>query len=113
MVWIAQPPRSPRGLVGTRPRARRRDNAPSGLVADRALAPAPGQPVLVQATRRQLECLAWVAAGKTAPEIGTILGLSPRTVETHLARLCEALGVRKRIQAVERAISLGLIQGSP
>lgn len=63
-------------------------------------------------TERQLECLTWVQQGKSAPDIGIILGISGRTVESHLARLCEHLGVRTRLQAVLRAQALGLI-GSP
>lgn len=62
-------------------------------------------------TRRQLECLAWVQEGKSATDIGAILGLSPRTVEGHLAKVCAAFGVRTRIQAVLRAKDLGLIDG--
>ena len=63
-------------------------------------------------TQRQLECLVWVQQGKSAADIGVILGISGRTVESHLARLCEHLGVRTRLQAVLRAQALGLI-GSP
>jgi DNA-binding CsgD family transcriptional regulator len=58
---------------------------------------------------RQLECLAWAQEGKSAVDIGQILGISGRTVEGHLALACEALGVRTRIQAVLRARDLGLI----
>ena len=54
----------------------------------------------VGVTARQLECLAWVAEGKTAAEIGIILGISGRTVEKHVARACELFGVARRIQAV-------------
>jgi DNA-binding CsgD family transcriptional regulator len=60
-------------------------------------------------TVRQLECLAWVQAGKSANDIGSILGVSGRTVEGHLARVCELLGVRTRIQAVLRARELGIL----
>lgn len=60
-------------------------------------------------TARQLECLAWVAEGKTAAEIGIILDISQRTVETHLARACEAFGVHKRVQAVVKARELDLL----
>jgi DNA-binding CsgD family transcriptional regulator len=58
---------------------------------------------------RQLECLAWAQEGKSAGDIGQILGLSGRTVEGHLAKACAALGVRTRVQAVVRARSLGLL----
>jgi DNA-binding CsgD family transcriptional regulator len=58
-------------------------------------------------TDRQVECLAWAQEGKSAGDIGQILGISGRTVEGHLAKACEALGVRTRVQAVVRARELG------
>lgn len=58
---------------------------------------------------RQLECLAWAQEGKSAGDIGQILGISGRTVEKHLAKACEALGVRTRVQAVVRARELGIL----
>lgn len=60
---------------------------------------------------RQLECLAWAQEGKSAGDIGQIIGISGRTVEGHLAKACEALGVRTRVQAVLRARDLGLLAG--
>ncbi len=60
-------------------------------------------------TARQLECLTWVQEGKSASDIGGILGLSGRTVEGHLGKLCGHLGVKTRVQAVVRARQLGLI----
>jgi DNA-binding CsgD family transcriptional regulator len=60
---------------------------------------------------RQLECLAWAQEGKSAGDIGQIIGISGRTVEGHLAKACEALGVRTRVQAVIRARELGLLRG--
>lgn len=60
-------------------------------------------------TRRQLECLAWVAAGKSATDIGEILGISARTVEDHLAKVCDHMRVRTRVQAAVRAQELGWI----
>lgn len=64
---------------------------------------------LVVLSRRQLECLRWAEAGKSARDIGQILGISQRTVEKHLEHACGLLGVRTRIQAVVRARVLGLI----
>ena len=61
-------------------------------------------------TTRQIECLRWVRDGKTAWEIGSILGLSSRTVEEHLANACRALGVHSRIQAVILAARRGLFE---
>lgn len=66
-------------------------------------------PINIDVTDRQLECLAWAGEGKTAIEIGIILGISARTVEGHLAKVCEALGVRKRIQAAIKAQELGVL----
>jgi ATP/maltotriose-dependent transcriptional regulator MalT len=60
-------------------------------------------------TERQLECLSWVQQGKSATDIGSILGLSGRTVEKHIIKVCGHLGVKTRIQAVVRARELGLI----
>lgn len=64
---------------------------------------------LVVLSRRQLECLSWAEAGKSARDIGQILGISQRTVEKHLEQACGLLGVRTRIQAVVRARQLGLL----
>jgi DNA-binding CsgD family transcriptional regulator len=64
-------------------------------------------------SRRQTECLYWVQEGKSAADIGLILGLSPRTVEEYLAKACDKLGVRTRVQAVIRAHRLGLLGEEP
>ena len=65
-------------------------------------------------TSRQLECLRWAGEGKSASDIGVILGISARTVEGHIARTCALLGVRTRIQAVVLAKDLGLLaRGAP
>jgi DNA-binding CsgD family transcriptional regulator len=63
-------------------------------------------------TERQLQCLAWVQEGKSATDIGGILGLSGRTVEKHIIKVCGHLGVKTRVQAVVRARELGLIEGA-
>ncbi|MDP3749291.1 MAG: helix-turn-helix transcriptional regulator [Phenylobacterium sp.] len=63
----------------------------------------------VRLTPRQLECLALVRAGKASAEIGLILGLSSRSVDTYIASACLRLGVSKRSQAVLVAVRLGLL----
>jgi ATP/maltotriose-dependent transcriptional regulator MalT len=50
-----------------------------------------------------------VQEGKSAGDVGQIIGISGRTVEWHLANIFEALGVRTRVQAVVRARELGLL----
>lgn len=61
-------------------------------------------------TKRQLECLSWTEEGKSARDIGQILGISQRTVEEHLALACATLEVRTRLQAVVKARRLGLLE---
>lgn len=62
-----------------------------------------------QLTDREREVLRWSAAGKTAEEIGTILGITGRTVTFHVtASLCK-LDVTNKTQAVAKALILGLI----
>jgi DNA-binding CsgD family transcriptional regulator len=74
-----------------------------GIALDRAHE-APGDaPAL---TPREREVLDWVAAGKTNRDIATILGASPRTVEKHLERIYEKLGVETRTAAAMRALKL-------
>lgn len=60
-------------------------------------------------SKRETECLQWVCRGKSSADIGMILALSPRTVDSYLAKTCAKLGVRTRIEAVACAIQDGLI----
>jgi DNA-binding CsgD family transcriptional regulator len=50
-------------------------------------------------TPRQAQILALVASGLTDGEIATRLGLSPRTVRTHLERVFQKHGLRNRAAA--------------
>ena len=60
-------------------------------------------------TVRERQILAMVSEGLSVRQIARKLSISPRTVESHTAKLCRKLGVRTRVQAVARAASLGLI----
>ncbi len=60
-------------------------------------------------TARELDCLRWVAIGKTRIEVGMILGLAPRTVNHHLTTACGKLDVINTHAAVTRLILLGLL----
>jgi DNA-binding CsgD family transcriptional regulator len=51
---------------------------------------------------REFECLEWAAQGKSAWEIGHILGISRHTVATYLDNAKTKLGVRTIVQAVAR-----------
>jgi ATP/maltotriose-dependent transcriptional regulator MalT len=73
-----------------------------GRVVPRATADA-GQPWSIAGlTRRELEVLEFVAAGKTNREIANELFLSVRTVDRHLARIFEKLRVKSRAAAASR-----------
>ena len=67
-------------------------------------APAPGDPLETALTLREREVLHWVAGGKTDRDVATILSISPRTVQKHLQRVYQKLGVETRTAAVMRAI---------
>lgn len=45
---------------------------------------------------RQAQVAGWIAAGKRNDEIATILEISKRTVEKHVQKIFEALGVETR-----------------
>ena len=60
-------------------------------------------------SRREIEILQWVAAGKSQQDVADILGIAQRTVEVHLASARDKLGALNTPQAVARAVSLGLI----
>jgi DNA-binding CsgD family transcriptional regulator len=54
---------------------------------------------------REFECLEWAARGKTAWEIGRILGISRRTAAFHLDNAKAKLGVGTICQAVARLVA--------
>ncbi len=58
---------------------------------------------------RQREILQLVAEGHSAKEIGTILNISPRTVETHKYQIMEALNVKTTAELIQFAIRQGII----
>jgi DNA-binding CsgD family transcriptional regulator len=61
-------------------------------------------------TPRELESLRWTMDGKTAWEVGTILGISERTAVLHLNNAMRKLGCVNKHQAVLKALRLGLIR---
>lgn len=56
----------------------------------------------IRLSRREFECLEWASQGKSAWEIGCILGISRNTVAYYLENAKEKLGVRTIAQAVTR-----------
>ncbi len=61
-------------------------------------------------SERELEVLALIAAGSSNKEIARSLEVSPNTVKTHVTRLFEKLGAKRRTQAILRARELGVIR---
>jgi len=53
-------------------------------------------------TARERQVLAWVARGKTNPEVAEILWVAPSTVRKHLENVYAKLGVHTRTAAVTR-----------
>ncbi|MGE0665086.1 MAG: LuxR C-terminal-related transcriptional regulator [Sphingomonadales bacterium] len=60
-------------------------------------------------TGREVECLSWVAMGKTSWEISLILGISPRTADFHVQNAMAKLDASSRQQAIYNALSLGVL----
>jgi DNA-binding CsgD family transcriptional regulator len=63
-------------------------------------------------TPRETEVLSWVAQGKTNSDIGSILGVNPRTVKKHLEHIFQKLGVETRTAAAAVAFEFGSTKNS-
>jgi DNA-binding CsgD family transcriptional regulator len=58
----------------------------------------------IRARRRgRAEALRWVALGRRGPDVARLMGLSPRTVEKHLAGAYAKLGVAGASEAAATA----------
>lgn len=60
-------------------------------------------------TCREIECLNWVAQGKTDYEISVIMGCSHAGVRYHITRVGAKLGAVNRAQSVFKACQLGYL----
>jgi LuxR family quorum sensing-dependent transcriptional regulator len=92
----------------------KRDRAGLHMIAQYAFAKvsgmvAPDHSKYRKLTNREHEVLTWVASGKSAWEIGEILGISKRTVDEHSQTACHKLGAVNRTQAVAIAVQAHLI----
>lgn len=59
-------------------------------------------------TDRQIEVLALITRGHSNKQIARAMGISEKTVKTHVTAILKALGVINRTQAVAMARSIGL-----
>lgn len=77
------------------------------------LALLPVRPEPQSLTRRESECLRWVAVGRSDPQIGMILGLSSNTVHAHVEAAKTKLDANSRAQLVLRAVMAGILRSDP
>jgi DNA-binding CsgD family transcriptional regulator len=61
-------------------------------------------------TSRELESLRWTMEGKTAWEVGRILGISEQTAVRHFNNATHKLGCVNKLQAVLKAFRMELIR---
>ena len=92
-----------------------RKPSPAVLAGKTYLAPAAAAKLAegvmrVQVTPRELSTLRLMADGKSNKEIAGVLGITERTVKTHLGHLFEKLGVTSRTEAVRVATRRGLVR---
>ncbi len=60
-------------------------------------------------SRREMQVLQLCAEGKTAPEIGDILGISPETARKHRKAVIAAFDAANMVSAVARAVELRIV----
>jgi len=60
-------------------------------------------------TDREGEILGLLSRGLSARRIATMLSISERTVNSHIDHIYRKLGVNNRVEAVRRAVNLGLL----
>ena len=60
-------------------------------------------------TVREMEVLELMREGMRNQAIGELLAISPRTVESHVARIMSKLGSASRTQAIKTAAEMGLL----
>ncbi len=78
--------------------------------AMRILTPAPVSSNAPSLTPRELEALRWTMEGKTAWEVGNLLGITERTAVLHVNNATHKLDCVNKHQAVLKALRLGLIR---
>lgn len=80
-----------------------RDDTAMFVLEEEHAPPGPAALCALGLTPRQAEVAYWVAQGKTNPEIAIILATSPRTIDKHMERILDRLGVENRGTLIVRA----------
>jgi len=68
------------------------------------------QPILDQLSRREIDVLELIAAGRTNQEIANKLVIALGTVKRHIYNIYSKMGVKNRTECVARARVLGLLE---
>jgi DNA-binding CsgD family transcriptional regulator len=58
-------------------------------------------------SKRETECLYWLLRGKSVKETAKLMGISPRTVETHMETIKRKLNCATKSELIEKAFYLG------
>ncbi|MDQ1497657.1 MAG: hypothetical protein QOI86_997 [Actinomycetota bacterium] len=61
-------------------------------------------------SRREIEILSEISAGRTTSEVAAAMGISPRTVENHKQQIFAKLGVQNQAHAVAVAMRTGIVR---
>jgi DNA-binding CsgD family transcriptional regulator len=79
------------------------------MLAVSAVPHQPGPKPITPLTRREIELIALVADGRTDREIADELHISQRTVSSHLDRIRDKTGCRRRADLTRLALLSGLV----
>ncbi|TCQ11931.1 DNA-binding CsgD family transcriptional regulator [Rhizobium sp. PP-F2F-G36] len=60
-------------------------------------------------TERELECLSWIAEGKTSEEIALILGISRNTINNYITSVMRKTATKTRSEAIACAVRNNLV----
>lgn len=60
-------------------------------------------------TERELECLYWIAEGKTSDEIAVILGISRNTINNYITSVMRKTSTKNRSEAIAYAVRNNLV----
>lgn len=60
-------------------------------------------------TEREVECLFWIAEGKTSDEIATILGISRNTINNYITSVMRKTATKTRSEAIAYAVRNNLV----
>ncbi len=60
-------------------------------------------------TERELECLYWIAEGKTSEEIALILGISRNTINNYITSVMRKTATKTRSEAIAYAVRNNLV----